>query len=182
MRQRQERQRLAGVVSRIDAYEVVEGSNDEVDKFLKEFLHLDLTAPMPGTSPEETRQLLLEGSLRMKEGKDSKVTPGYPPYSLVPLALCRFSVLPEALPGGRGSVVYNCLASYMVTALVCFPLIWSKAIWVGKNFLGFPEESQSRIPEAGTEAEAVVGCFLLGCSAAFLHNPGPATQRWPCLP
>lgn len=32
MRQRQERQRLAGVVSRIDAYEVVEGSNDEVDK------------------------------------------------------------------------------------------------------------------------------------------------------
>ncbi|XP_060234966.1 pleckstrin homology domain-containing family G member 5 isoform X2 [Meriones unguiculatus] len=73
MRQRQERQRLAGVVSRIDAYEVVEGSNDEVDKLLKEFLHLDLTAPMPGASPEETRQLLLEGSLRMKEGKDSKM-------------------------------------------------------------------------------------------------------------
>ncbi|XP_052034239.1 pleckstrin homology domain-containing family G member 5 isoform X3 [Apodemus sylvaticus] len=73
MRQRQERQRLAGVVSRIDTYEVVEGSNDEVDKLLKEFLHLDLTAPMPGTSPEETRQLLLEGSLRMKEGKDSKM-------------------------------------------------------------------------------------------------------------
>ncbi|KAM9687131.1 pleckstrin homology domain-containing family G member 5 isoform 2-T2 [Trichechus inunguis] len=73
MRQRQERQRLAAVVSRIDAYEVVEGSNDEVDKLLKEFLHLDLTAPIPGASPEETRQLLLEGSLRMKEGKDSKV-------------------------------------------------------------------------------------------------------------
>lgn len=32
MRQRQERQRLAAVVSRIDAYEVVEGSSDEVDK------------------------------------------------------------------------------------------------------------------------------------------------------
>ncbi|XP_036204107.1 pleckstrin homology domain-containing family G member 5 isoform X1 [Myotis myotis] len=73
MRQRQERQRLAAVVSRIDAYEVVEGSNDEVDKLLKEFLHLDLTAPIPGASPEETRQLLLEGSLRMKEGKDSKM-------------------------------------------------------------------------------------------------------------
>uniref|UniRef100_A0A8C7AIN4 Pleckstrin homology and RhoGEF domain containing G5 n=1 Tax=Neovison vison TaxID=452646 RepID=A0A8C7AIN4_NEOVI len=76
MRQRQERQRLAAVVSRIDAYEVVEGSNDEVDKLLKEFLHLDLTAPIPGASPEETRQLLLEGSLRMKEGKDGKVTLG----------------------------------------------------------------------------------------------------------
>ncbi|XP_049733719.1 pleckstrin homology domain-containing family G member 5 isoform X7 [Elephas maximus indicus] len=73
MRQRQERQRLAAVVSRVDAYEVVEGSNDEVDKLLKEFLQLDLTAPIPGASPEETRQLLLEGSLRMKEGKDSKM-------------------------------------------------------------------------------------------------------------
>uniref|UniRef100_A0A673T7F9 Pleckstrin homology and RhoGEF domain containing G5 n=1 Tax=Suricata suricatta TaxID=37032 RepID=A0A673T7F9_SURSU len=73
MRQRQERQRLAAVVSRIDAYEAVEGSNDEVDKLLKEFLHLDLTAPIPGASPEETRQLLLEGSLRMREGKDSKM-------------------------------------------------------------------------------------------------------------
>nr|XP_011735879.1 pleckstrin homology domain-containing family G member 5 isoform X5 [Macaca nemestrina] len=73
MRQRQERQRLAAVVSRIDAYEVVESSSDEVDKLLKEFLHLDLTAPIPGASPEETRQLLLEGSLKMKEGKDSKM-------------------------------------------------------------------------------------------------------------
>ncbi|XP_075406633.1 pleckstrin homology domain-containing family G member 5 isoform X4 [Tenrec ecaudatus] len=73
MRQRQERQRLAAVVSRIDAYEVVEGSNDEVDKLLKEFLLLDLTVPIPGAPPEETRQLLLEGSLKMKEGKDSKM-------------------------------------------------------------------------------------------------------------
>ncbi|KAF1588863.1 Pleckstrin homology domain-containing family G member 5, partial [Eudyptes moseleyi] len=73
MRQRQERQRLAAILDRIDAYEVVEGSTDEADKLLKEFLRLDLTAPIPGTSPEETRQLLLEGSLRMREGKDSKM-------------------------------------------------------------------------------------------------------------
>ncbi|NXJ57762.1 PKHG5 protein, partial [Spizaetus tyrannus] len=73
MRQRQERQRLAAILSRIDAYEVVEGSTDEVDKLLKEFLRLDLTAPIPGTSPEDTRQLLLEGGLRMREGKDSKM-------------------------------------------------------------------------------------------------------------
>ncbi|NXF30430.1 PKHG5 protein, partial [Nyctibius bracteatus] len=73
MRQRQERQRLATVLSRIDAYEVVEGGTDEVDKLLKEFLRLDLTAPIPGASPEDTRQLLLEGSLRMREGKDSKM-------------------------------------------------------------------------------------------------------------
>ncbi|KAJ6666142.1 hypothetical protein lerEdw1_001046 [Lerista edwardsae] len=73
MRQRQEQQRLVSIVGRIDAYEVVEGSTDEVDKILKEFLCLDLTAPIPGTSPEETRQLLLEGSLKMKEGRDSKM-------------------------------------------------------------------------------------------------------------
>ncbi|NXC44422.1 PKHG5 protein, partial [Penelope pileata] len=73
MRQRQEQQRLAAILSRIDAYEVVEGSTDEVDKLLKEFLRLDLTAPMPGTSPDDTRQLLLEGSLKMREGKDSKM-------------------------------------------------------------------------------------------------------------
>ncbi|KYO17324.1 pleckstrin-like proteiny domain-containing family G member 5 isoform B [Alligator mississippiensis] len=73
MRQRQEQQRLAAIISRIDAYEVVESSTDEVDKLLKEFLRLDLTAPIPGASPEDTRQLLLEGSLKMKEGKDSKM-------------------------------------------------------------------------------------------------------------
>ncbi|NXV73950.1 PKHG5 protein, partial [Atlantisia rogersi] len=73
MRQRQERQRLATILDRIDSYEVVEGSTDEVDKLLKEFLRLDLTAPIPGTSPEDTRQLFLEGSLRMREGKDSKM-------------------------------------------------------------------------------------------------------------
>ncbi|XP_072464820.1 pleckstrin homology domain-containing family G member 5 isoform X2 [Notamacropus eugenii] len=73
MRQRQEQQRLAAIISRIDSYEVVESSTDEVDKLLKEFLRLDLTAPIPGTSPDDTRQLLLEGSLKMKEGKDSKM-------------------------------------------------------------------------------------------------------------
>ncbi|XP_075046234.1 pleckstrin homology domain-containing family G member 5 isoform X3 [Mixophyes fleayi] len=73
MRQRQEQQRLAAIISRIDSYEAVESSSDEVDKILKEFCRLDLTMPMIGTSPEETRQLLLEGSLKMKEGKDSKM-------------------------------------------------------------------------------------------------------------
>ncbi|XP_073417850.1 pleckstrin homology domain-containing family G member 5 isoform X1 [Dendrobates tinctorius] len=73
MRQRQEQQRLAAIISRIDSYEAVESSSDEVEKMLKEFCKLDLTAPMIGTSPEDTRQLLLEGSLKMKEGKDSKM-------------------------------------------------------------------------------------------------------------
>uniref|UniRef100_A0A4W3HBU2 Pleckstrin homology and RhoGEF domain containing G5 n=1 Tax=Callorhinchus milii TaxID=7868 RepID=A0A4W3HBU2_CALMI len=73
MRQRQEQQRLAAIISRIDSYEVVDGSSEEVEKVLKEFCHLDLMAPMLDTSPEHTRQLVLEGSLRMREGRDSKM-------------------------------------------------------------------------------------------------------------
>lgn len=41
---------------------------------LKEFSRIDLMAPMIDTAPEETRQLHLEGALRMKEGKDSRVS------------------------------------------------------------------------------------------------------------
>lgn len=73
MHQRQEQQRLVAITSRIDSYEVVDSSTDEVDKILKEFCRFDLTAPMMGTSSEDTRQLMLEGSLKMKEGKDSKM-------------------------------------------------------------------------------------------------------------
>nr|KAF6360119.1 hypothetical protein mMyoMyo1_011077 [Myotis myotis] len=49
--------------------QVVDGRNDEVDKLLKEFLHLDLTVPIPGASPEETHQLLLEGQPEDEGGK-----------------------------------------------------------------------------------------------------------------
>ncbi|XP_072222927.1 pleckstrin homology domain-containing family G member 5 isoform X2 [Leuresthes tenuis] len=73
MRQRQEQQRLAAISARIDSYEAVEGSSEEVEKILKEYNRFDLMAPMRGTSPEETRQLHLEGVLRMKEGKDSRM-------------------------------------------------------------------------------------------------------------
>nr|XP_046253417.1 pleckstrin homology domain-containing family G member 5 isoform X2 [Scatophagus argus] len=73
MRQRQEQQKLATISARIDSYEAVEGSSEEVEKILKEYNRFDLMAPMRGTSPEETRQLHLEGALRMKEGKDSRM-------------------------------------------------------------------------------------------------------------
>ncbi|KAK2851868.1 hypothetical protein Q5P01_008144 [Channa striata] len=73
MRQRQERQKLATISARIDSYETVEGSSEEVEKILKEYNRFDLMAPMRGISPEETRQLHLEGALRMKEGKDSRM-------------------------------------------------------------------------------------------------------------
>ncbi|XP_013883407.1 pleckstrin homology domain-containing family G member 5 isoform X2 [Austrofundulus limnaeus] len=73
MHQRQEQQKLATISARIDSYEAVEGSSEEVEKILKEYNHFDLMAPMRGTSAEQTRQLHLEGALRMKEGKDSRM-------------------------------------------------------------------------------------------------------------
>ncbi|XP_064160791.1 pleckstrin homology domain-containing family G member 5-like isoform X2 [Anguilla rostrata] len=73
MRQRQERQKLAATSSRIESYEAVEGGSEEVEKILREFSRIDLTAPMMGITPEETRELHLEGALRMKEGKESRM-------------------------------------------------------------------------------------------------------------
>ncbi|XP_069039706.1 pleckstrin homology domain-containing family G member 5 isoform X3 [Lepisosteus oculatus] len=73
MRQQQEQQKLATVTGRIDPYEAMEGGSEEVEKILREFSRFDLTAPMMGTSPDHTRQLHLEGPLRMKEGRDSRM-------------------------------------------------------------------------------------------------------------
>uniref|UniRef100_A0A8C1D6X7 Pleckstrin homology domain containing, family G (with RhoGef domain) member 5b n=1 Tax=Cyprinus carpio carpio TaxID=630221 RepID=A0A8C1D6X7_CYPCA len=73
MRQKQERQKLATISARVESYEAVEGASEEVEKALKEFNRIDLTAPMMDTSPEAIRQLHLEGALRMKEGKDSRM-------------------------------------------------------------------------------------------------------------
>ncbi|KTF83785.1 hypothetical protein cypCar_00018346 [Cyprinus carpio] len=72
MRQKQEKEKLASISARVESYEAVEGASEEVEKALKEFNRIDLTAPMIDTSPEATRQLHLEGALRMKEGKDSR--------------------------------------------------------------------------------------------------------------
>lgn len=65
-------------------------------KILKEYNRFDLMAPMRGISPEETRQLHLEGALRMKEGKDSRVRKSHDSelfrFALqVTLAFSRFS-------------------------------------------------------------------------------------------
>lgn len=132
MRQRQEQQRLVAILSRIDSYEVVDSSTEEVDKvwilraggvqaglapapcpltasflscwqLLKEFLRLDLTAPILGTSPEDTRQLLLEGSLKMKEGKDSKVSSA---------ARAELPSSPRDRPGSYLSQGFLCLMSW----------------------------------------------------------------------
>ncbi|XP_072334726.1 pleckstrin homology domain-containing family G member 6-like isoform X2 [Scyliorhinus torazame] len=72
MQIREEQQKLELIAKRICQYDVVDSSSDEVDRNVKELSVLDLTLPMVGIGPHYVRILLQEGSLKMKEGRDSK--------------------------------------------------------------------------------------------------------------
>ncbi|KFO20243.1 Pleckstrin homology domain-containing family G member 6 [Fukomys damarensis] len=73
VRQGEEQDSLVAAAQRIGPYEVLEPPSEEVDKNLRPFSTLDLMSPMLGVSPEHIRQLLLEGPVRMKEGRDGKL-------------------------------------------------------------------------------------------------------------
>ncbi|XP_007469572.1 PREDICTED: pleckstrin homology domain-containing family G member 6 [Lipotes vexillifer] len=73
MRLGEEQESLAAAAQRIGPYEVLEPSSEEVEKNLRPFSTLDLMAPMLGVASEHTRQLLLEGPARMKEGREGKL-------------------------------------------------------------------------------------------------------------
>ncbi|XP_007935385.1 pleckstrin homology domain-containing family G member 6 [Orycteropus afer afer] len=73
VRQGEEQENLVAVAQRIGPYEVLEPSSEEMEKNLRHFSTLDLTSPMLGVAPEHTRQLLLEGPVRVKEGREGKL-------------------------------------------------------------------------------------------------------------
>lgn len=73
IRQDEEQESLAAAALRIGPYEVLEPSSEEVEKNLRPFSKLDLMIPMMGVAPENTRQLLLEGPVRVKEGREGKL-------------------------------------------------------------------------------------------------------------
>ncbi|XP_073932330.1 pleckstrin homology domain-containing family G member 6 isoform X2 [Castor canadensis] len=73
VRQGEEQENLVAAAQRIGAYEVLEPSSEEVEKNLRPFSTLDLISPIPGVAPEHTRQLLLEGPVRIKEGREGKL-------------------------------------------------------------------------------------------------------------
>ncbi|XP_052577017.1 pleckstrin homology domain-containing family G member 6 isoform X2 [Peromyscus californicus insignis] len=73
VRQGEEQESLAAAAQRIGPYEVLEPSNEEVEKNLRPFSTLDLMTPILGVAQEHTRQLLLEGPVRMKEGREGKL-------------------------------------------------------------------------------------------------------------
>ncbi|XP_076796703.1 pleckstrin homology domain-containing family G member 6 isoform X3 [Arvicanthis niloticus] len=65
VRQGEEQESLMAAAQRIGPYEVLEPSSEEVEKCLRPFSTLDLMTPILGVAPEYTRQLLLEGPVRM---------------------------------------------------------------------------------------------------------------------
>ncbi|KAK7805464.1 hypothetical protein U0070_017747, partial [Myodes glareolus] len=73
VRQGEELESLVTAAQRIGPYEVLEPSNEEVEKNLRPFSTLDLMTPILGVAPEHTRQLLLEGPVRVKEGREGKL-------------------------------------------------------------------------------------------------------------
>ncbi|XP_051011360.1 pleckstrin homology domain-containing family G member 6 isoform X2 [Acomys russatus] len=72
VRQGEDQESLMAAAQRIGPYEVLEPSSEEVEKNLRPFATLDLMTPILGVAPEHTRQLLLEGPVRVKEGREGK--------------------------------------------------------------------------------------------------------------
>ncbi|XP_050307638.1 pleckstrin homology domain-containing family G member 5 isoform X2 [Anthonomus grandis grandis] len=76
LKHRQDKERLKGIIARIESYDVVESKDDDIERMLKKeksFTQLDLTRPMLGCPSERKRHLLLEGDLKLKDSGTSKI-------------------------------------------------------------------------------------------------------------
>ncbi|CAG9855895.1 unnamed protein product [Phyllotreta striolata] len=76
LKHRQDKERLKGIIARIESYDIVESKDDDIDKLLKKeksLTQLDLTRPMLNCPVERKRHLLLEGDLKLKDSGTSKM-------------------------------------------------------------------------------------------------------------
>ncbi|KAK5646254.1 hypothetical protein RI129_004718, partial [Pyrocoelia pectoralis] len=73
LKQKQDNERLKGIMARIESYDVVESKDDDLEKLLKSYTQLDLNKPMIGCPIERKRHLLLEGDLKLKDSATSKM-------------------------------------------------------------------------------------------------------------
>ncbi|XP_072388521.1 uncharacterized protein [Diabrotica undecimpunctata] len=76
LKHRQDKERLKGIIARIESYDIVESKDDDIDKLLKKeksLTQLDLTRPMLNCPGERKRHLLLEGDLKLKDSGTSKM-------------------------------------------------------------------------------------------------------------
>ena len=70
LKHRHDQERLASIITKIESYDAVEAPNDEVLKFIQEYnTNFDLRAPMPGCSSSQTRSLIMQSVLKMKDAQ-----------------------------------------------------------------------------------------------------------------
>ncbi|KAM8780057.1 pleckstrin homology domain-containing family G member 6 [Rhynchonycteris naso] len=113
IRQGEEQESLVAAAQRIGPYEVLEPCSEEMEKNLRSFSNLDLMSPMLGVAPEHTRQLLLEGPVRVKEGREGKLD----------VYLFLFSdVLLVTKPQRKADKAKVIRPPFMLEKLVCQPL------------------------------------------------------------
>lgn len=113
VRQKEEQESLMAAAQRIGPYEVLESSSEEVEKCLRPFSTLNLLTPMAGVASTYNRQLLHEGSARVKEGREGKLD----------VYLFLFSdVLLVTKPQRKADKVKVIRAPLMLEKLVCQPL------------------------------------------------------------
>ncbi|XP_006914772.1 pleckstrin homology domain-containing family G member 6 [Pteropus alecto] len=113
VRHSEEQESLVAAAQRMGPYEVLEPSSEEIEKNLRPFSSLDLTSPMLGVAPEHIRQLLLEGPVRVKEGREGKLD----------VYLFLFSdVLLVTKPQRKGDKAKVIRPPFMLEKLVCRPL------------------------------------------------------------
>ncbi|GLV48672.1 dynein axonemal intermediate chain 2 [Carabus blaptoides fortunei] len=73
LKQKQDNERLRGIMLRIESYDAVETKDDDIQTLVQKHNHLDLSQPMPGCPPDRKRHLLLEGDLKLKDSTTSKM-------------------------------------------------------------------------------------------------------------
>ncbi|KAL4220833.1 Pleckstrin y domain containing [Mactra antiquata] len=68
LRQQHEEEKLQAIVDKIEQYDAVEAPNDECLKLIQPYnTNFNLTAPMPGCGAGQTRALVMQSPLKMKE-------------------------------------------------------------------------------------------------------------------
>ncbi|KAL1140863.1 hypothetical protein AAG570_000791, partial [Ranatra chinensis] len=73
LRHKEDMESLRSVIARIEAYDVVETKDDDLEKIIRQHNDLDLSKPMPGCNPLHKRQLIAEADLKLKDHNNSKI-------------------------------------------------------------------------------------------------------------
>ncbi|XP_045471611.1 pleckstrin homology domain-containing family G member 5 isoform X1 [Harmonia axyridis] len=76
LKHKQDKERLKGIIARIESYDIVDSKDDDIEKLLKKdktLTQFDLNRPMLNCPVERKRHLLLEGDLKLKDSGASKM-------------------------------------------------------------------------------------------------------------